>query len=211
VKLIFIDKDMKITSYIHSCFLIETNKVRIVTDPYNPYIGFTLPENLTADIVTVSHHHKDHAEISAIKGSPKIVEKPGMFEFDRCAITGIKSFHDNESGKLRGENTIFVIETGNKKICHLGDLGHLLDQNTLSEIGEIDVLFVPVGGTFTIGPEEAVEITEAINPKLVIPMHYHVDKLTLSTQILTADNFLNQIKNSNINTKALSWGESIDI
>jgi L-ascorbate metabolism protein UlaG (beta-lactamase superfamily) len=88
---------------------------------------------------------------------------------------GIRTYHDGEGGTVRGENMVFSVEIDGVHICHLGDLGHLLTDEQLSELGPIDVLLVPVGGETTLTPAEAAEVVAQVGPKIVIPMHYGLD------------------------------------
>jgi L-ascorbate metabolism protein UlaG (beta-lactamase superfamily) len=167
---------MQITYHGQSCFRFKGLKGTIVTDPYDEYIGFSLP-SLSADIVTVSHQHKDHNQVAKIKGTarrktPFIVDNPGEYEIGGVSVFGFDSFHDNQNGADRGHNTIFVCLVDGVKICHLGDLGHLLKEEQLAQIGEVDVLLIPVGGVYTINPEQAVKVIKELEPSYVIPMHF---------------------------------------
>ncbi len=162
---------MDITYLGHSAFRIKTKNHTIVTDPYNSSIGLKFPKT-EADLVTVSHDHFDHNDLSGLKDYKKVFNSPGEYEIGGVSVFGIPSFHDNKKGEERGKNTIFVIETEGVTICHLGDLGHLLAEDQIDEIGDVDILLVPVGGTYTISAKEAVDVVQAIDPKIIIPMHY---------------------------------------
>src|SRR3990170_2555364 len=94
---------------------------------------------------------------------------------DATLITGIRTYHDGEAGQARGENMVFSFEIDGVHICHLGDLGHLLTDEQVSELGHVDVLLVPVGGETTLTPTEPAEVVAQIGPKIVIPMHFAVD------------------------------------
>lgn len=173
---------MKISWYGQSCFKIETEKAKIICDPYSESIGLQLPP-LTADIVTVSHQHSDHNNTKVVSGiaqkRPVIFSGPGEYEAMGINFEGIPSFHDSKSGAERGLNTIFKISADNLKICHLGDLGHILTNLELEKIAEIDILLVPVGGVFTIDAEQASEVISQIDPKIVMPMHYQIKDLSV--------------------------------
>jgi len=162
---------MNITWLGHSCFKIETGGKTLVTDPYDPKIGLTLPKDLTADIVTVSHQHFDHSYTAAVGGEPKVINQPGQYEIGGTLITGVPTFHDNKQGTERGGNTVFVIESEGIRVVHLGDLGHLLSEDQIKEIGRTDILLVPVGGHYTIDPVEAKAVVDQLDPKIVVPMH----------------------------------------
>ena len=165
----------------------------LVTDPHPPILG-KLPKDLTADVVTVSHNHMDHNFIKGVGGDPEIIDKVGDFETGDFQIKSIKTFHDGENGKKRGENIVFVISIDDLKICHLGDLGHILNNEQIKEIGKIDILMIPVGGFFTIDADIAVKVIKQLKPMVVLPMHYKVKGL-IPLPIAGVDKFI----------KALSW------
>lgn len=166
-----------------SCFQISVSQAKdvssdIVIDPFSDEYGLKLP-NLSADIVLSTHGHNDHNHTKAVKGDPFIVEGPGEYEIKGVFIQGVESYHDNENGKERGKNTIYIIEVEGMRICHLGDLGqHQLTDEQLQKIDRVDVLMIPVGGGgYTISAVEAQKIISQIEPKIVIPMHYALPKL----------------------------------
>lgn len=172
---------MQITWVGHSCFKIQTKsknstlnpqEVTIITDPFDAsWTGTKMPK-VQADIVTISHGHGDHANLSAIKGEPFIIDSVGEYEVKNNFITGVKSFHDKNEGKDRGENIIYVIEAEDLRLAHLGDLGHKLTDKQLEFVKDVDILFVPIGGTYTIDAKEAVEVISQVEPRIIIPMHY---------------------------------------
>ena len=155
---------MKLTWYGHSCFLLETAEGSAVFDPYAPgsVPGLALPA-LTADAVLCSHGHRDHGFSEAVELSGK---KPGF------RVTEIASFHDDRRGLLRGKNTIHVVEAEGKRVAHLGDLGHELNEKQLAALGKIDVLLIPVGGHYTIDAKTADRVARAVGARLTVPMHY---------------------------------------
>lgn len=163
---------MDITYLGHSSFRIKTRSAVVVTDPFDPKMVGLKFSGVEADIVTCSHAHKDHAAVELVSGFKKLVEGPGEYEISGVSIIGYPSFHDSKEGAERGKNTIYVYEADGLRLAHLGDLGHMLNEEMVSEIGDIDVLMVPVGGEFTIGPKAAAEIVGKIEPYFVIPMHY---------------------------------------
>ncbi len=126
----------------------------------------------------VTHGHFDHSNIETIPGSPFVVTGPGEYETKGIAIRGISTFHDDAGGRERGMNTCYVIEAEDMTIAHLGDFGEsTMREETLEELGEIDILMIPVGGTYTIDGNEAAKVVNQIEPHLVIPMHYAIDGL----------------------------------
>ena len=181
---------MKIKYLGHSAFMITSDDgVKIVTDPYETGPGFTYGEiNESADFVAVSHEHLDHCNISAVRGNPQVVSRKGRTAAKGIEIYGVASYHDEAKGRLRGDNTIFCFDVDGVKVCHLGDLGHLLDDKQLKEIGGVDILLVPVGGHFTIDARGASEVCSQLKPRVIIPMHYRTEKSF--PNIATVDDFL---------------------
>ncbi|RJQ28660.1 MAG: MBL fold metallo-hydrolase [Peptococcaceae bacterium] len=184
---------VKITWLGHACFLFEDQSgTRVLTDPFNKMVGYPVPE-INVAVVTVSHEHSDHNAVQILPGNPAVIRGPGTHNISGLTVKGIATFHDGARGSERGSNTVFVIEMENIKICHLGDLGHQLDAGQAQEIGSVDVLLVPVGGTFTIDSAGAKQVVEALRPKLAIPMHYHTEMVKLP--ISPVENFTNLFQN----------------
>ena len=172
---------MKIKWYGHAAFLITSDQgVKIITDPYEPgAFGGQLTYGQIkdqADIVIISHDHADHNDTKSLPGSPEIVKGSGSKTVKEISIKGISTYHDPSKGSERGDNTIFTLSVDGMKICHLGDLGHILGDKELAEIGPVDLLLIPVGGYFTIDPKEATRVAEQIKPKVLIPMHFKTKK-----------------------------------
>lgn len=166
---------MEIVFLGHACFKIRgrtTDWVNIITDPFDPgFVGLSFPK-VAADIITVSHEHKDHNGVEQVTGMAKVLRGPGEYEVRGVGIVGVATWHDKEQGRSRGENTIFVITLEGIRVAHLGDLGHKLTDNELSQIGSVDILFIPVGGFYTIDAQTALEVVGQLEPRIVIPMHY---------------------------------------
>lgn len=169
---------MKVKWLGHASFLITSEDgIRIITDPYATGMGISYGDiKEAADIVTVSHEHGDHNNIDTVLGNPLVVKDAGNQEVKGIPFKGIASYHDDAGGSQRGPNTIFCFTVDDVKLCHLGDLGHQLSEQQVGDIGEVDVLLIPVGGFFTIDATVAGDITEKLKPKVVIPMHYSTDK-----------------------------------
>ncbi len=163
---------MEIKYIAHSSFVIKTKTATILTDPFDASIGVKFPKT-AADIVLISHHHGDHDNVKGVEGEPIVFDWPGEYDCKGAAIRGIASFHDNEKGAKRGKNVMFKVIVENVSILHCGDLGHILDDKTLEEIGSVDILCIPVGGFYTIDPHVAMQITKQIEPAIVIPMHFN--------------------------------------
>lgn len=165
---------MKIKWLGHACFLIAARDgVRVVTDPYAVGAGIQyLPIKESADVVLVSHDHDDHRNVSAVQGNPEVVRGSGTKTAKRVQFKGITTQHDASGGEQRGSNTVFCFTMDDIKLCHLGDLGHVLSSKQVDEIGAVDVLFVPVGGVYTIDASVASQVCGQLEPKVVIPMHF---------------------------------------
>ena len=186
---------MEISYLGHSSFRIRTSQGFVVTDPFDPKMVGLKYSGVEADIVTVSHDHADHNQYLSVKGVKRVVSGPGEYEIAGISIIGIPSFHDDKKGELRGKNTIYIIEAEGLRLCHLGDLGHTLSQEQVEEIGEIDILMVPVGGGFTIGAKEASQVVMDIEPKIVIPMHFSLPGLNpeVFSKLSNVEDFLKEL------------------
>jgi len=176
---------MNILWHGQACFEIripsnQADKKIIVIDPFSQDIGLKLP-SLTADILLVSHEHSDHSNVKAIKGSPFLINGPGEYEIKEAFIQGISGSHGSFQKKDLGKITIYIIEAEGIKLCHLSDLGQKeLTPEQLEAIGDVDILMVPVGGSYTIDGQTAQKIVNQIEPKIVIPMHYKLPNLTVA-------------------------------
>ncbi|MFL0266921.1 MBL fold metallo-hydrolase [Candidatus Clostridium radicumherbarum] len=169
---------MKIKWFGHSCFIISSEKgTKILLDPYKNVLGYKLPDEIEADIVTTSHDHGDHNNINAVKNSFVHINKAGNFSEQGIEIKGIETFHDKISGAKKGKNIIYNFKIEDINVCHCGDLGHILTSQHLKEIGNVDILIIPVGGGYTIDALDAVKVMEQLNPTVVIPMHYRTKAL----------------------------------
>jgi L-ascorbate metabolism protein UlaG (beta-lactamase superfamily) len=173
---------MNITWYGQSCFKIQTkpqrgvDEVTLFTDPFDKSIGLKPPQG-NADIVLVSHDHPDHNNVQNLKGNPFVIDAGGEYSFKDVYIEGVSSYHDDEKGALRGLNNIYTIQAEELTICHLGDLGHILTEEQIDAIGEVDILMIPIGGTYTIDAKQAEKVIGQIDPKIIIPMHYKIPGL----------------------------------
>jgi len=167
----------------HSCFQLTSELgTRIVMDPFNSMIG-KMPE-VAADAVTASHGHGDHNFFEGVSGNPIHLTEPGEHLIRDISIKGIPTFHDDKLGEKRGKNIVFCFEADGTKICHCGDLGHVLTDDQLQAIGDVDVLLLPTGGTFTIDSKTAAVVANQVKPKVVVPMHYSRKKMSLTGLVL---------------------------
>lgn len=186
---------MKLKFLGHASFLITSDSgVRIIIDPYTVRGPLTYdPINEAADVVLISHGHGDHNNTSAVQGKPVVISKPGVTEVKGISFKGIATYHDKSQGKERGANIIFCFTVDGVKVCHIGDLGHQLNSQQAAEVGNPDVLMLPVGGFYAIGPEEATGLAEQLKPGVIIPMHYKNARCGYT--IAPVDDFLKGKKN----------------
>jgi len=181
---------MRIKWLGHACFLITSKgSLRVITDPYavGGGINYSLITE-SADVVLVSHDHDDHNNVSAVQGKPEVVKGSGTKTAKGIPFRGVATSHDASQGSQRGPNTAFCFTIDDLKLCHLGDLGHVLSPLQVTEIGAVDVLFVPVGGFFTIEATVANQVCGQLKPKIAIPMHFKTPKCAYP--IASVDGFL---------------------
>jgi len=174
----------------HSCFRIKGSHAIVITDPYSPSLGYSLGKP-TARIVTVSHQHEGHSYVQGIGGEPKLITRPGEYEISGVLIIGITTFHDAARGGKSGKNTVYLMEIDDIVVCHLGDLGHVLTIGQVEEMGNVDVLLLPVGGVSTINAPMAAEVVRQLEPKVVVPMHYKTS--ALRWELEPVERFLKEI------------------
>ena len=171
---------MRIKWYGHSCFLLSTDGgTRVLTDPCAPETGYRLAD-IEADVVTCSHGHYDHNYVAAVRGAPQVVDTAGghVLGAGGGSITGVPTWHDGDGGAKRGANLVFILEVDGLRVVHLGDLGHVPDAAQAAAIGRPDVLFLPVGGTYTIDAAGAAQTAALLRPRRIVPMHYRTERLT---------------------------------
>ncbi|HAI74460.1 MAG TPA: lactamase [Candidatus Moranbacteria bacterium] len=169
---------MNIQYYGHSCFKISVKpagrgqeEVVFFIDPFDKSVGLRPPQG-SADFVLVTHNHPDHNNVEALKGEPRVIDLPGEYSIKGVNIIGIPSYHDAVQGKEKGLNTIYLIESEEIKICHLGDLGHDLDEKQLEKINTANILMIPIGGKYTLDYKKAIENIKKIEPNIIIPIHF---------------------------------------
>ncbi len=180
---------MKIEYLGHSCFkLTESTGTSVVCDPYSEEIGYAMPKT-RADAITISHGHYDHNAVKNVNGNPVVINGENGYDLPGVEINSVKSFHDSVRGKNRGENIIFKFRMDGIDVCHLGDLGEQCSTELIDVILPVNVLLIPVGGTYTIDAEMAKEYVDRIMPDIVIPMHYRTKDCKLD--IDKVDEFVN--------------------
>ncbi len=187
---------MEITWYGLSCFRIREAGITVVCDPYDKEIGLSLPK-LRADIVTSSHDRPGHSAVDRVAGEPKVLTGPGEYEVKNVFLTALATYHRHQKGEPAERNVAFFFEFGDLTVGHLGDIGEVPSQSEIEElnIGEVDILLVPVGGGQTLDPTRAVEIVGMLEPRLVIPMHYRHAGLApeIGDQLEPVDKFLKEL------------------
>lgn len=190
---------MDITYLGHASFLLKGDTGSVVTDPYSKdMLGKALPK-VEANLITVSHDHGDHNAVDAVNtpsdDTPLVLTMPGEYEKHKIRVQGFQTYHDKNKGEERGKNTIYKITIDDVDILHCGDLGHMLKASTIDQIGNVDVILVPVGGHFTINADEANDIVSKLEPSIVIPMHYKNDAFNkeIMDKLAPVDDFLQKI------------------
>ena len=198
---------MQLTWYGHSCFLLTSESgYSILTDPCDQDTGYEL-HDLTCDTVTISHEHHDHNCLAIVAGKPDILRAPGEYRAGEIPVTGFSSYHDDAKGAHRGENIVFLYQIDDLKVLHLGDLGHMLSDEVIQKIGDVDILLAPIGGVFTINAKTATELADRLNAKVLIPMHYKTPALHFNIERLEpllAANKNRRVHHLNANTASLT-------
>lgn len=173
---------MEITYLGHSCFKLKSKLGFVVfVDPFeSSMVGESLAKDV-ADVLLISHDHKDHSNKEVITGAVNrektfVIDKEGEYEIAGVLITALKTYHDKADGAERGKNLVFSIMMDGLNFVHLGDLGHKLSSGQIEKLGSVDVLMTPVGGEFTIDAEMAMDVVKEVSPSFVIPMHYKTEK-----------------------------------
>jgi L-ascorbate metabolism protein UlaG (beta-lactamase superfamily) len=170
---------MKIVWHGHACFSVE-NSLTVVFDPHDGESIGLHPPDVKGDIILVSHHHFDHDAVRVVsKENSTLIDSPGTHTIGEIQVKSVQVFHDPKNGSLRGPNIIHRMEYSDITFCHLGDLGHVLTENVVKELLPVDILFIPVGGKYTIDHKEAKIVADQLKPSIVIPMHYQIPGLTL--------------------------------
>jgi len=169
---------MRIEYLGHSSFKITHKGGTVVTDPFDPgKVGLPYPK-FEANLILSSHDHSDHNHAAGISGDPFTISAPGEYEVGGVKVRGFATFHDDQEGKERGKNTVYLLEVEGVSFCHLGDLGHALSEAIVEEVGDLGVLFVPVGGVYTIDHVQASKLVSQLEPRYIIPMHYRVEGMS---------------------------------
>jgi len=175
---------LEITWYGLSCFRIaERGRITVITDPFSESIGLPSPK-LKGDVVTISHDVPGHNFVEAIKTDPHILRGPGEYEIGGVFVTGV-ALHDVEN---RRQNVAYLFDYDGLTVLHLGDLSHVPSQSDVEDLGEVNVLLIPVGGGKGLKAAQAAEVVALIEPYFVVPMHYEQPGLAL--ELDPVDKFL---------------------
>ena len=181
---------MDVTWLGHGCFRLRGRGAAVVTDPYPPAIGLKL-SRMDAEVVTVSHEHDNHSYTQVVREGAYEIRGPGEYEVAGVSVIGIPTYHDSEKGRKEGRNTVYLIDIDDITVCHLGDLGHKLDDSEAEAVSSPDVLLVPVGGRTSLNAGQAAEVVRQLEPRYVVPMHYSIPGLKL--QLDPIDRFLKEM------------------
>jgi L-ascorbate metabolism protein UlaG (beta-lactamase superfamily) len=180
---------MQVEWYGQSAFCLTAADTTVAIDPFGDMSALSRDRGIQweypaitgvePDLLLVTHEHGDHNAVEVVGGDPVILRSTaGSLQSPIGEVTAVASEHDEAAGTERGPNTIFVFELDGVRVCHMGDFGQNgLREEQAAAIGEIDLLFVPVGGGFTIGADQAALIVERLKPRWVVPMHYRTSRI----------------------------------
>ena len=165
---------MKLQYYGHACFTLRlADGTTLAIDPFDPSIPYPVCD-AACDAALLTHGHFDHNYTKALKGEFQTIDAPGAYSVGGAKITAIPCFHDKEGGAKRGKNLIYRIDAEGLSVAHLGDLGHLPNDEQLAALKGLDVLLIPIGGFYTIDTPEAEEIVSLAKPRCAVAMHYKI-------------------------------------
>ena len=190
---------MEITWLGHCCFRVRAKEATVVTDPCDKTTGYSLGRP-TGDLVTVSIDDPAHNYVAGVAGDPRVIDGPGEFEIAGASVAGVTTYRDREKTATSGRNVAYVIELEELRICHLGGIGHVPTSDQVEEIGNVDILLVPVGGGDSLDASSAAETVNLLEPKLVIPMHFKTD--IEKRQLDPLDRFLKEMGAKSTETHA---------
>lgn len=174
----------------HSCFRLRGRDLTVITDPFGDGLGLPFG-SVSADVVTVSHAEPNHDAVSVVDGNPRVVAGPGEYELAGVMITGVATPRPAGQSREEPRNTAYLLELDDVTVCHLGDLAAPLNSEQVAVVKDADVLLIPVGGHCTIDGARAAEIVAAVEPRLVIPMHYQTPGVRV--ELDSVDRFCREI------------------
>jgi L-ascorbate metabolism protein UlaG (beta-lactamase superfamily) len=188
---------MEITWLGHACFRLRSDEIVVVTDPFPSTLGLRLG-NQTATIVTISNSHPNHSNWQEVSGEPKLYQAPGEYEFKGVSVRGVMTPLAEGTPRER-RNVAYTIEMETVSICHLGDIDVPLSPGQIDELSPVDVLLIPTGGGCTLDLDRAAQMLQDLDPKIVIPMHYHIPGVSL--QLAEVDTFLQLLGGSEVQSQ----------
>ncbi len=165
---------MKLKYFGHACFTLTFLHTVLAIDPFDESVSYP-PCSENCDVALVSHDHFDHNHVSSLKGEFTLIRTPGEYYVGGVHITALPCFHDEQQGALRGKNLIFLIEGEGLRIAHLGDLGHMPDSALMEKLKNLDLVMIPVGGTYTIDTPQAEALIKKLNPRCTVAMHFKTE------------------------------------
>lgn len=187
---------MKLKYHGHACFSMQFEcGAKIVCDPFDPTVTFA-PCTEECDAAILSHDHFDHNYTASLSGNFETIASAGERIINGTKIRSIPCFHDKEGGALRGRNLVSIIECEGLKIAHLGDLGHMPDESMMAQLSGIDVMLIPIGGTYTIDTPEAEELIRAAKPRIAVAMHFKTEAYEI--KITTCEAFKKDMMAANM-------------
>jgi len=209
---------MELTWLGHPTFILVTSTgLTALLDPMGASVGYPLTVVTSVDLVTVSHEHSDHNNVGLAAGNPLVLRGLAAGDWAKIdqTVKGVRvrtvsAYHDASQGSQRGKTAIFVFELEGLRLAHLGDLGHTLTADQVKAIAPVDILLIPVGGTFTLDGRGAAEVVGQLNPRVVIPMHYKTPALgaSLAGQLAPVDAFIAALGAS---AKVMEAGHTISL
>lgn len=175
----------------HSFFKLQAGDVTVAIDPFaEEKVGLKCPR-FNADLLLITHEHDDHSNRAAIMGKPFEVSRPGEYEVGGVTVYGVAGFHDANGGEERGRITMYRIEMEGIRVVHLGDIGQdKLTNAQLEVLDGVDVLLIPVGGTYTVNGHQAASLVEQLEPRIVVPMHYQTPGLKMRVTLDGVEPFI---------------------
>jgi L-ascorbate metabolism protein UlaG (beta-lactamase superfamily) len=171
---------MEVTWYGRTCVRLRGKDAVVVADPYQSIVGPT-GRGITGDIVTFSH--PDDAPLQKAKGKTSrdgktrlpaslddafVLDGPGEYEVKEVLVTGVRTYRDDARGAEHGKSVSFAVEIDGVHVMHLGDIGHLLSEEKLGDVGNVDIVCIPLGGALT--PTKAAALVAQLDPRIVVPM-----------------------------------------
>lgn len=161
---------MRLDYLAHSCFLLHHQGYRVLFDPYDPRIGYPALRVQDPNLIVVSHDHHDHNAVGQVNGRATVVRGIARRGYGPLTVSGCIGWHDDGEGAE--PISLTLLEWGDRRVAHFGDLGCDLDAEQEKAFSALDLLLMPCGGDYTLDGKKAARVVERLRPKLVVPMHY---------------------------------------